>query len=66
MGSPFIVYSIAVKFTIGITNRLTLQIPVYFISMPLIIIGVLYFLFVVISDFMRIFLDGYFNWLQYG
>ncbi len=54
------------KFTIGITNRLTLQIPVYFISMPLIIIGVLYFLFVVISDFMRIFLDGYFNWLQYG
>ncbi|PTW60170.1 flagellar biosynthetic protein FliR [Breoghania corrubedonensis] len=66
IGSPFIVYSVAVNFAIGITNRLTPQIPVYFISMPLIIIGGLYFLFVVISDFMRIFLDGYFSWLQYG
>ena len=66
IGSPFIVYSVAVNFAIGITNRLTPQIPVYFISMPLIIIGGLYFLFIVISDFMRIFLDGYFSWLQYG
>ena len=66
VGSPFIVYSVVVNFAIGITNRLTPQIPVYFISMPLIIIGGLYFLFVVISDFLRIFLDGYFSWLQYG
>ncbi|WP_321340758.1 flagellar biosynthetic protein FliR [Breoghania sp.] len=66
IGSPFIVYGVAVNFAIGITNRLTPQIPVYFISMPLIITGGLYLLFVVISDLIRVFLDGYFTWLQYG
>lgn len=66
IGSPFIVYSIAVNFALGITNRLTPQIPVYFIAMPMIIVGGLYFLFVVAADLMRVFLDGYFSWLQYG
>lgn len=66
IGSPFVIYSIIVNFALGITNKLTPQIPVYFIAMPFVIAGGMYFLLIVITDLMKIFLDGYFTWLRYG
>ena len=37
-----------------------------FISMPFVIAGGLYFLYLVIAEAIMIFLDGYFTWLQIG
>ena len=46
LGSPFIAYAILVNLAIGFVNKLTPQIPVYFISLPFVIAGgliILYF-----------------------
>lgn len=64
--SPFIVYTIVINLAVGLVNKLTPQIPVYFISLPFVIAGGLYFLYLVIAEAIMIFLDGYFTWLQIG
>ncbi|POF30132.1 flagellar biosynthesis protein FliR [Roseibium marinum] len=64
--SPFVVYTVVVNLAVGLVNKLTPQIPVYFISMPFVIAGGLYFLYLVIAEAIMIFLDGYFTWLQIG
>ena len=37
--SPFIVYSVIVNFAVGLLNKLTPAIPVYFISVPFVLFG---------------------------
>lgn len=64
--SPFIVYTVVVNLAIGLINKLTPSIPVYFISLPFVIAGGLYFLYLVAAEAIMIFLDGYFTWLQIG
>ncbi|WP_353621150.1 flagellar biosynthesis protein FliR [Labrenzia sp. R4_2] len=64
--SPFVVYTIVVNLAVGLINKLTPQIPVYFISLPFVIAGGLYFLYLVAAEAIMIFLDGYFTWLQLG
>jgi flagellar biosynthetic protein FliR len=64
--SPFIVYTVVVNLAVGLVNKLTPTIPVYFISMPFVIAGGLYFLYLVVAEAITIFLDGYFQWLQIG
>ncbi|TYC58655.1 flagellar biosynthesis protein FliR [Rhodobacterales bacterium] len=64
--SPFIVYTIVINLAIGLVNKLTPSIPVYFISLPFVIAGGLYFLYLVIVEASMVFLDGYFTWLQTG
>lgn len=64
--SPFVVYTVVVNMAVGLINKLTPQIPVYFISLPFVIAGGLYFLYLVAADAIMIFLDGYFTWLQLG
>ncbi len=39
LGSPFIIYSLAMNLISGLLNKLTPQIPIYFIFLPLIIFG---------------------------
>jgi len=64
--SPFVVYTVVVNMAVGLINKLTPQIPVYFISLPFVIAGGLYFLYLVAADAIMIFLDGYFTGLQLG
>ncbi|MGP9813354.1 flagellar biosynthesis protein FliR [Rhodopseudomonas sp. NSM] len=39
IASPFVLYSIIVNLAVGLANKLTPSIPVYFISLPLVLIG---------------------------
>jgi len=55
-----------VKVAVGLVNELARTIPVYFISMPFVIAGGLYFLYLVVAEAIMIFLDSYFQWLQLG
>lgn len=64
--SPFVIYTVVVNIAIGLVNKLTPQIPVYFISMPFVIAGGMYFLFLTFSEAITLFLDGYFTWLKLG
>lgn len=59
IGSPFIAYAILVNLTIGFVNKLTPQIPVYFISLPFVIAGGLFILYFSIGTMLSLVVDGF-------
>jgi flagellar biosynthetic protein FliR len=59
LGSPFVAYAILVNLAIGFVNKLTPQIPVYFISLPFIIAGGLIMLYFGIPALLSLFADGF-------
>ena len=63
IGSPFIVYSVLVNFAIGVTNKLTPQIPVYFIATPFVMLGGLFLLLLTVHDFLDYFVAALDAWL---
>jgi len=64
--SPFIIYAVVVNFAIGLTNKLTPQIPIYFISLPLILLGGLFLLYFIAPEMLHLFTDGFATWLATG
>lgn len=66
IASPFIVYAVVVNFAIGLANKMTPQIPVYFISLPFVLAGGLVLLGFSIGDFLTLFLDGFRAWVLFG
>ncbi len=59
LGSPFIAYAILVNLTIGFVNKLTPQIPVYFVSLPFVIAGGLIIFYFSIGTLLSLFADGF-------
>jgi len=66
MASPFILYSIVVNFAVGIINKFTPQIPVYFIATPFIMAGGLILIYMIFDQLMMSFLAAFGQWLQHG
>jgi len=54
LGSPFLAYSLLVNLAIGFVNKLTPQIPVYFISLPFVIFGGLILLYWGVGGFLSL------------
>ena len=61
LGSPFIAYSLVVNLMIGVLNKLTPQIPIYFISLPFLIFGGLILMYFAIPTFLMLFVEGFFD-----
>ncbi len=59
LGSPFIAYGILMNLTIGFVNKLTPQIPVYFISLPFVIAGGLILFYFAVPVMLSLFADGF-------
>ena len=59
LASPFIAYGILVTLATGFINKLTPQIPIYFISLPFILAGGLILLYFGISTMLSLFADGF-------
>ncbi|MDZ5698468.1 MULTISPECIES: flagellar biosynthetic protein FliR [Phyllobacteriaceae] len=59
LGSPFVAYAIVVNLAIGFINKLTPQIPIYFISLPFVIVGGLLLMYLGIGTFLSLFADGF-------
>jgi len=59
LGSPFVAYAILVNLTVGFVNKLTPQIPVYFIAQPLIIGGGVVLFYFAIGTMLSLFADGF-------
>jgi flagellar biosynthetic protein FliR len=59
LGSPFVAYAILVNLTIGFVNKLTPQIPVYFISLPFVIAGGLILVYLGAGTLLELFADGF-------
>lgn len=66
IASPFIVYSVIVNLAVGITNKLTPQIPVYFIATPFVLFGGLLLLYLLFTEFMTQFITEFTVWLSQG
>ncbi len=56
--SPFIVYSVVVNFAVGLINKLTPAIPVYFISVPFVMFGGFLLLYLTSDDLLTQFMLG--------
>ena len=61
--SPFIVYSVIVNFSVGLLNKLTPAIPVYFISVPFVLLGGLLLLYLTSDELLTQFMLGMSSWL---
>ncbi len=59
LASPFIAYSIVVNLAIGFVNKLAPQIPVYFVSLPFVIVGTLALVYFGIGMMLSLFIDGF-------
>ena len=59
LGSPFVAYAILVNLTIGFVNKLTPQIPIYFISLPFVIAGGLILFYFGIGTMLSLFADSF-------
>jgi flagellar biosynthesis protein FliR len=59
LGSPFIAYAIIVNLAIGMVNKLTPQIPVYFVSLPFVIAGALALAYFGLTTLLGLFADGF-------
>jgi flagellar biosynthesis protein FliR len=61
LSSPFIAYALLVNLLFGLLNKLTPQIPVYFVSMPFVIFGGLLLAFFVLPAVLSLFVQGFFE-----
>jgi len=59
LASPFIAYAILVNLAIGFVNKLTPQIPVYFIGIPFVLAGGIIMLYFGIGIMLSLFVDGF-------
>jgi flagellar biosynthetic protein FliR len=66
IASPFVVYAVVVNFAIGLANKMTPAIPVYFISVPVVLAGGLVLLGVSVGDFLTLFVEGFRSWVLFG
>lgn len=66
ISSPFIVYSIIVNLAVGLVNKLTPQIPAFFIFMPFVAAGGLLMVYFLMSEFLTLFMSGFSSWLLQG
>jgi flagellar biosynthetic protein FliR len=64
ISGPFIVYAVVLNFAFGLVNKLTPQIPVYFVCLPFVIFGGLLLLYFAAGDFLNVFQNGMATWLQ--
>jgi flagellar biosynthetic protein FliR len=56
---PFIVYAILVNVLFGILGKLIPQVPSYFISIPFLLMGGLFFLYLMVPEMLRIYFDAF-------
>lgn len=66
ISAPVLIYSVIVNFTIGLVNKFTPQIQVYFISLPFVIVGGLLLLYNLIQEMMSEFMKGVSRWVLFG
>ncbi|MCP3055929.1 flagellar type III secretion system protein FliR [Aurantimonas sp. LRZ36] len=66
ISSPFVLYGVVVNFAIGLANKLTPTIPIYFISLPFVLAGGLVLFGYVISDFLVLFMQDFEQWVLTG
>jgi len=63
VASPFVIYGVIVNFAIGLANKLTPSIPVYFISLPFVLFGGLMLIYLTCREMVLQFTIAFSSWL---
>ncbi|HXE69247.1 MAG TPA: flagellar biosynthesis protein FliR [Hyphomicrobiaceae bacterium] len=66
ISSPFMIYALMINFMIGLANKFVPQIPVYFISVPFVLAGGFFILYLTIGEALGFFMLGFMGWLARG
>ena len=66
VASPFILFGLVFNLAVGLANKLTPQIQVYFITMPFAVAGGLVLFYFTFKQIIEIFMAGFSNWLAGG
>jgi flagellar biosynthetic protein FliR len=66
VSSPFIVFAVVVNLAIGLINRLTPQIPVFFISGPFVVAGGLFLFYLIAGPMVSAFMADFADWAVRG
>jgi flagellar biosynthetic protein FliR len=64
ISSPFLVYSVIVNLVAGLTNKLTPQIPVFFIATPFVMFGGLFVMYFAAHDYVLLFMEAFASWVR--
>ncbi len=64
LAGPFLVYGVVINVAMGLTNKMTPQIPIFFVSIPFVIAGGLLLLFFTFDEIMKSFLDVFGGWIK--
>lgn len=63
LAGPFMIYGLVVNFTLGLVNKMTPAIPIYFISMPFVLLGGMMLFYLTAVEFQQLFVFGFSDWL---
>ena len=66
ISSPFVIYSVMVNIAMGLINKLTPAIPVYFIMTPVVLVGGFVLMLLVVQEFLMNFMAAFGAWLATG
>jgi flagellar biosynthesis protein FliR len=66
IASPFIVFAIIVNLGIGLANRLTPQIHIYFMAAPIVVFAGLVLFYFTFREVIELFMAGFAAWLRSG
>lgn len=66
MVAPFIIYAVVINLAVGLTNKLSPQIPVFFVSLPFVVAGGLFLLVFAADDLMAVYRAAFAEWLING
>jgi len=66
VSSPFIVFGVIANFAVGLINRLTPNVPVYFISGPFLVAGGLFLLYFIVNSMVPAFMADFADWAVKG
>lgn len=64
--SPFIVFGVIANFAVGLLNRLTPQVPIYFISGPFVLAGGLILFYFIVNSMIPAFMADFADWAVKG
>ncbi|KAA2234717.1 flagellar biosynthesis protein FliR [Salinarimonas soli] len=63
IASPFLIFGVVANLALGLINKLAQQIPIYFVSMPLMLGAGLFGLYFLVGEFLGLFHAGFAAWL---
>jgi flagellar biosynthesis protein FliR len=66
VASPFLTYAVIVNLAFGLINKMTPQVPIYFVGVPFILLGGLFLLYATERPLMLLFMDNFASWLARG